>query len=126
MSDLPHRVHITNSGSGVAGGSAVARHGGEAVVGDGHRDITVIIQYLTDGPRALPINYGVWIENFLYEYLDRPEQWVPFRGRREELAALDGWLADAEAPPYALLTAEAGRGKSALLVQWMLSLVERV
>lgn len=67
----------------------------------------------------------VEIENFLIEYLGTPTQPVPFGGRAAELAALDAWLADPNAPPYALLTGQAGRGKSALLVRWADSLVKR-
>ncbi|MEV6303339.1 serine protease [Actinoplanes sp. NPDC051861] len=59
--------------------------------------------------------YAEWIENFLDEYLGRR---VPFGGRTAQLAQLDAWLADTGGPPYALLTAEAGRGKSALLCRW--------
>ena len=44
---------------------------------------------------------------------------MPFGGRERELQALDGWLSDSAAPPYLLIAAPAGRGKSALLVQWL-------
>lgn len=62
------------------------------------------------------------IQRFVDEYLGTPEKPVPFGGREKELESLDRWLMDAAAAPYALITAEAGRGKSALLVQWAHSL----
>jgi hypothetical protein len=66
------------------------------------------------------------IENFRNLYLgtagDPP---VPFAGRTSELAELDRWLDEPGQPPYLLLTAPAGRGKLALLVQWSERLKER-
>jgi hypothetical protein len=61
------------------------------------------------------------IEAFLEEYLVTEEGAgaVPFAGRNEELDRLDRWLDDAEGPSRFVLTAPAGRGKSALLVQWI-------
>jgi hypothetical protein len=44
---------------------------------------------------------------------------VPFGGRERELHALDEWLSDPAAPPYMVVAASAGQGKSALLVQWL-------
>lgn len=57
--------------------------------------------------------------NFLNEYLGTPTQPVPFGGRQEQLVELHRWLNDTDAPPYYLMTAEAGRGKSALVCRWM-------
>ncbi|MFJ6677452.1 AAA family ATPase [Actinosynnema sp. NPDC091369] len=63
--------------------------------------------------------FSEWVDNFLAEYLGRSEgHKVPFGGRDAELAALTSWLTEENAAPYALLTAEAGRGKSALLANW--------
>ncbi|MFC7531806.1 hypothetical protein [Actinoplanes sp. GCM10030250] len=62
--------------------------------------------------------YAEWIENFLGEYLGDHRRRVPFGGRSAQLGRLDAWLASRDAPPYALITAEAGRGKSALLCRW--------
>ncbi len=59
---------------------------------------------------------------FLKEYLVSETGPVPFGGRDEELHRLDAWLFDPKAPPRMLVTAPAGRGKSALLVQWMKNL----
>ena len=49
---------------------------------------------------------------------------VPFGGRDDELAALDGWLDDDR--PCALIVAEAGRGKSALVARWVRRVAGRV
>jgi hypothetical protein len=65
------------------------------------------------------------IKKFLDEYLVSETGVVPFGGRDCELERLDAWLADAKAAPRMLVTAPAGRGKSALLVQWMKSLQNR-
>jgi hypothetical protein len=59
------------------------------------------------------------IERFISEYLISEEVPVPFGGRNEELARLDAWLDDNRAPSRFLITAPAGRGKSALLVRWI-------
>jgi len=62
------------------------------------------------------------IKRFLDTYLGRPGRPVPFGGRGGALKALDDWLADSD-NPYRLLTAPAGRGKSALLAHWVMTLV---
>ena len=62
------------------------------------------------------------LEEFLEEYLLSETGPVPFGGRDRELAYLDSWLIDDQAPSRLLLTASAGRGKSALLVRWVTSL----
>jgi len=85
-------------------------------------DIT--IQYLTAPVRRLSFDYATSIENFLRLYLGTPREPVPFGGRDEALRALDAWLEDPQRP-FALLTAPAGRGKSALLVRWMTALRAR-
>jgi len=59
------------------------------------------------------------IQAFLDEYLKSETGPVPFGGRDAELARLDAWLADETAPSRFLVTAPAGRGKSALLVRWI-------
>jgi hypothetical protein len=69
-----------------------------------------------EGPARLPPAPGV--ERFLAEYLGTADNPVPFGGRAHELAALDAWLEDAP-EPCLLLSAPAGRGKSALLVRWV-------
>jgi hypothetical protein len=78
-----------------------------------------------DGLTALRTDYGGRIQNFLKEYLGTPAGPVPFGGRDDDLARLDAWLNDANAHPYLLLAAPAGRGKSALLVRWTQRLLSR-
>src|SRR5215813_8582764 len=67
------------------------------------------------------------IEAFLEEYLvtETRTRTVPFGGRDEDVALLDTWLEDETAPPRYLLTAPAGRGKSALLVRWLQHLLRQ-
>ncbi len=88
----------------------------------GERDV---IHYFTVPLRSLPTDYASRVENFLHEYLGTPEHPVPFGGREKELRTLTAWLEDTNAPPYLLLAAPAGRGKSALLVRWAASLRAR-
>ena len=59
---------------------------------------------------------------FTEEYLVSETGPVPFGGRDDELRRLDAWLFDPQSPPRMLVTAPAGRGKSALLVRWMKNL----
>ena len=88
-------------------------------------DRNVVVQNFTAGLTALATDYGLRVENFLSDYLGTAEQPMPFGGRDRELRALDDWLADPAAPRYLLLAAPAGRGKSALLVQWLRRLATR-
>ena len=80
---------------------------------------------MTRGINTLSYNYANRIDNFFVEYLGTDQQKVPFGGRQKELEELDKWLNDDKAPPYGLIAAEAGRGKSALLAKWSQSVVER-
>jgi hypothetical protein len=74
--------------------------------------------------RLLPPDYATAIENFLRLYLGKPDQPVPFGGRDAILRDLDAWLEDPQRP-FALLTAPAGQGKSALLAHWVNALNAR-
>src|SRR5262249_8521281 len=65
------------------------------------------------------------VRAFRDEYLISELGKVPFGGRDRELNCLDAWLCDDKAAPRMLVTAPAGRGKSALLVQWMKLLEDR-
>ncbi|GLS22043.1 hypothetical protein GCM10007874_50600 [Labrys miyagiensis] len=56
---------------------------------------------------------------FADEYLASEIGLVPFGGRATEFSRLNNWLLDPNSPPRMLVTAPAGRGKSALLVQWI-------
>ena len=82
-------------------------------------------QLYLNGVGALPYDYAGRIENFLSEYLGTTTTPVPFGGREKDLKALDAWLDNATAPPYLLMAAPAGRGKSALLVRWTRQLLAR-
>src|SRR5262245_61635702 len=64
------------------------------------------------------------IAGFLEGYDGSRGRPVPFGGRAAALSRLSAWLDDPEAP-YLLLTAPAGRGKSALLVRWCADLLSR-
>ena len=72
-----------------------------------------------EGITSLPTDYKARICNFILEYIGTPQRPVPFGGCQADLQTLDGWLDDPAALPYLLLTAPAGRGKSALLVRWL-------
>ncbi|MBX3328231.1 MAG: hypothetical protein KF682_20265, partial [Nitrospira sp.] len=78
-----------------------------------------------DGVGSLPFDYAGRIENFLGEYLGTTKAPVPFGGRERDLKALDSWLEDPAAPPYLMMAAPAGRGKSALLVRWTRQVLAR-
>ncbi len=100
------------------------------IAGDIHNALIVTgdrntIHYFAAPVRVLSTDYAGRVEIFLHEYLGTPEHPVPFGGREAELRALSAWLEDGDAPPYLLLTAPAGRGKSALLVRWAAGLRAR-
>ncbi len=82
-------------------------------------------QVYVDGVGSLPFDYAGRIENFLGEYLGTAKAPVPFGGREKDLKALDTWLDDPTAPPYFMMAAPAGRGKSALLVRWTRQVLAR-
>jgi len=82
-------------------------------------------QLFLNGIGSLPYDYAPRIENFLSEYLGTSTAPVPFGGREQDLKALDDWLEDNTAPPYLMLAAPAGRGKSALLVRWTRQVLAR-
>jgi hypothetical protein len=69
-------------------------------------------------PPDLPEPLAAALGGFLDEYLGSGEgAAVPFGGRDDELARLDRWLDEPDLP-FALITSEAGYGKSALLARW--------
>jgi hypothetical protein len=76
---------------------------------------------LVEGITLLPYDYASRIQNFLTEYLGTAEQPEPFGGRDDAFKVLNDWLEDGT--PRLLLAAPAGRGKSALLVRWLDSLL---
>ncbi|MGW2778205.1 trypsin-like peptidase domain-containing protein [Streptomyces olivaceoviridis] len=82
------------------------------------REAADAVSPLLVGLTAFSASYAGRIENFLVEYLGRDGAPVPFGGRDPQMNMLTAWLVDPQAAPYALVAAEAGRGKSALLVRW--------
>lgn len=64
------------------------------------------------------------VDGFFRAYQGTQEAPVPFGGRDESLAELEAWLEEPQ-QPYALVVAEAGRGKSALLVRFAQQVSER-
>ena len=63
--------------------------------------------------------FGRSLKAFREEYLVSERQRVPFGGRDAELDFLDHWLEAENRQPRLLITAPAGRGKSALVVRWI-------
>ena len=88
-------------------------------------NLHTLVNTFTEGLRELPTDYATRVKHFLGEYLGSPRHPVPFGGRARNFAHLDAWLADQDAPPYLLLAAPAGRGKSALLLRWCQRLLAR-
>jgi Domain of unknown function (DUF4062) len=86
------------------------------VVADLHN--AVFDRLVVQGIGLLRSDYDARIQRFLEEYLGDSRRPMAFGGRDRELARLDRWLHRAQGAPYALLAGPAGRGKSALLVQW--------
>jgi hypothetical protein len=81
-------------------------------------DFNTTVRTFTEGLRDLPTDDIARVQHFLAEYLGDSRHPVPFGGRERDFERLDAWLADRQAPPYLLLAAPAGRGKSALLLRW--------
>lgn len=115
VEQVPHRQ---GRGQAQAGNVLYALPLDKVLTRFGLRSGLNMVPELLAGLAGLGADYAVWIENFLVEYLGRPGEPVPFGGRDSQLSALSSWLADFSAAPYALLAAEAGRGKSALLATW--------
>ena len=76
----------------------------------------IIVQF---GLQTTRSTFRGLVRRFLQAYLGTPEAPVPFGGRSAQLDKLNRWLRDPSAPPNLLLTASAGRGKTALLVRWL-------
>jgi hypothetical protein len=83
------------------------------------RDVNISGVSLVQRFGASASKFSGKIQEFIEYYLVSEEGVVPFGGRDRELARLDLWLNDHRAAARLLLTAPAGRGKSALLVQWI-------
>ncbi len=112
------------------GGTTVSTAGGAYVAENASahnfvgRDLTIKNYFVTGLPR-LVIDYSARIQDFLLEYLGSRRKRVPFGGRQQQLDKLHAWLDDPVAPPYYLMSAEAGRGKSALVCRWLAQLTTR-
>lgn len=89
------------------------------------RDKVTIKNYFVAGLPRLVIDYSSCIQDFLLEYLGSKRKRVPFGGRQPQLDELHAWLDDSAAPPYYLMSAEAGRGKSAPVCRWLAQLITR-
>jgi len=63
--------------------------------------------------------FRIRVTRLLDDYLGTLGSPMPFGGRDRELASLNAWLGDPAAPGAMLITAPAGRGKTALLVRWI-------
>ena len=103
-----------NSGNIAISGTITGQN---VAIGHGARVIQVIQQIAEHLP-TYATDYTTRLEHFHQEYIGTAERPVPFGGRSQDLTLLHTWLENPEAPPYLLLTAPAGRGKSALLVHW--------
>ncbi|MCP4547317.1 MAG: toll/interleukin-1 receptor domain-containing protein [bacterium] len=77
------------------------------------------------GAAAEAMDSSGQIRDFVSKYTGTHGKPVPFGGRQAELKTLNEWLSDGSSPPYLLLAAPAGRGKSALLVQWIQQIQHR-
>ena len=75
--------------------------------------------------RHAPSEFRAGVQRFLSAYLGLADQPVAFGGRDAVLDRLDRWLDDPAAPPRLLLHAPGGRGKSALVVHWLLAAAPR-
>ena len=95
-----------------------------AAIGAG-ASVTVTINRIVQGLGELPTRHDASIRNFLDYYIGSTDAPEPFGGREPDLAAYTRWLDDPASPPYALLTAPAGRGKSAVLAHWILRMEPR-
>ena len=71
------------------------------------------------GDLGIALSFRRKLTEFREEYLITERGRVPFGGRDAELDQLDRWLFSEARPSRLLLTAPAGRGKSALVVQWL-------
>lgn len=86
----------------------------------GNSDFTSEILDQFGVARNAPSDFRAGVEIFLNAYLGEPGRRVPFGGRGAMLDKLNDWLNDPTMPHRLLLHAPGGRGKSALVVKWLL------
>jgi hypothetical protein len=82
-------------------------------------DVAAICDFVLAQVRPPLPDFSGETANFVDHYLGSPDAPEPFGGRDDELLLLDRWVDGPAQPPYLLLTAPAGQGKSALLVRWV-------
>lgn len=80
---------------------------------------------LVEGIDALPGDWASRIGGFIDAYVGTSERPNVFCGREEDVDQIQHWLDREDAPTNLLVTAPAGRGKSALLVRFAMRLAER-
>lgn len=85
-----------------------------------HVRIDQIVQQVILRFPYLRNDHAISLKRFIHEH-----ERAPFRGRNDALVTLDSWLFDNNSPPNLLLCGPGGRGKSALLVQWLAALRRR-
>ncbi|HEY7127317.1 MAG TPA: hypothetical protein VH540_25520 [Ktedonobacterales bacterium] len=95
------------------------------IIGQGTIRVFEVVQQFIGDATGPTTDYATRLEHFYRAYLGTEEHPVPFGGRNDELRRFDAWLEAEGAPPYLLLAAPAGRGKSAFLVQWHSRLLTR-
>lgn len=83
------------------------------------RDVAVLSprDQLVEGIDALPQPWAGRFQSFIDAYVGTAERPNVFCGRDEDVEQLLEWLEHDDVPPNLLVTAPAGRGKSALLVR---------
>lgn len=113
----PKDEHSSDSAQG--GGAMAIGPRGVYVGGNVYGNIITgdIYNYFIDGTRFYMPEFTTAVKNFLYNYLGDEDNPVPFGGRDDAVAQLEQWRIRKDAQRM-LLTAPAGRGKSALLVRW--------
>lgn len=80
---------------------------------------TEIRGILSQPKQYVSFGYANHIQSFIDEYAGTETSPVPFGGRSTELSELNHWVLADSSPQRLLMIANAGRGKSALLVQWV-------
>jgi len=95
------------------------------------KEVAEQIARTTQAPRveSAAVDYGIargFQERLadLVAHYHVPGKITPFVGRENELKSLSDWLNDETAPSRLLLVAEAGQGKTALLLEWIRQLQE--
>ena len=91
-----------------------------SLVGDAAR--TRLVR-LNSHAAGVTTDFGASIREFIALYAGTDGTDDIFGGRERELTDLTRWFAAPGAPPYRLITATAGRGKSMLVVRWALDAV---